>query len=102
MWIGTKCSKKHHFTPKSTQFLRDPCKILVHDIKVPFNYKCSIYAQVCTCGCTLWYKIHKNRKNKQSFKLQCNLQTHVMLPLQCNYIIHFCKIEMHHVPNGIG
>ena len=39
-----------------TQTLRDPCKILVHDIKNPFDYKCSIDAQVLPIEWAVLYR----------------------------------------------
>ena len=56
MWIHTKDSKKYHFTPKSTQTLRDLCKILLHGIRNPLDYNCSIYAQVLPIEWAIFYK----------------------------------------------
>ena len=41
-----KILEKMPLYTKYTQTLRDPCKILVHDIKNPFGYKFSINAQL--------------------------------------------------------
>ena len=42
-----------------TQTLRDPCKILVHDIKNPFDYICSIDAQLLPIE---WAVLYRKRK----------------------------------------
>ena len=51
-----KILEKMPLCTQFTQTLRDPCKILVHDIKNPFDYKCSIDAQLPAIEWAMFYR----------------------------------------------